>query len=92
MKRVFCPAIRCSLQIGAVFSLMPVELFVTKELYENYNSFTSVSVVEALLSRSEDFVVLHVVRAFVPDLRVCRSTGVIARVLHLVLACLLSAT
>ena len=69
MKRVFCPAIRCSIQIGAVFSLMPVELLVTKELYENHHhSFTSLPVVEELLSFSEDFVVLHVVRAFVPFL------------------------
>lgn len=67
MKRVLCPVVSCSVQIGAVFSLMPVELLVTKELYENHHhSFTSVSVFEALLSCSEDFVVLHVVRAFVP--------------------------
>jgi len=48
---------------------MPVELLVTKELYENHHhSFTSLPVVEELLSFSEDFVVLHVVRAFVPFL------------------------
>jgi len=47
---------------------MPVELLVTKELYENRGQSFASLCVEALLSCSEEFVVLHVVRAFVPDL------------------------
>lgn len=78
MEKVYCPAIRCSVQIGALFSLMPVELLVTKELYENHRqSFKSLSVVEALLSCSEDFVVLHVIRAFVPDLWAADPQGLL---------------
>jgi hypothetical protein len=53
---------------------MPVELLVTKEVYENHDqSFTSLCIVEALLSCSEDFIV----RTLVPDLGAADSQGLL---------------